>query len=65
MDDKQVQDIKSSGALVHVGNEQTAHQRALDKYQYENQSDRYYLYKVLINPFASIADTISPDSRLD
>lgn len=54
-------DVKAAGILAHLGNEQTAHQRALDLYKDGFSQPHYYLYEILINPFASISDNISPD----
>lgn len=51
-------EVKKAGIPVHIGNSETAHQRASDTLQ---TGVTYYLYKMFLNPFASVAETICPD----
>lgn len=52
-------DVKKSGATVHLGNLSAAHERA--EHEYEGGDPEYTVYKVILNPFASISDVICPD----
>jgi hypothetical protein len=51
-------EVKKAHVPVHIGNSETAHQRAADTLQ---TGATYYLYKMVLNPFASISETICPD----
>ena len=48
--------VKKAGIPVHIGNLNTANERAEDI-----GIKTYHLYKMVLNPFASISDTVCPD----
>ena len=52
--------IKNSGLPVHLGNREAAEERAVHEFD-GGDSDEYFLFKVVLNPFASISDTVCPD----
>lgn len=52
--------IKESGLPVHLGNRDAAEERAVHEFD-GGDSDEYFLFKVALNPLASISDTVCPD----
>lgn len=56
--------IKTSGVPVHLGNETTAHEVCAN-HHYDGGPKEYYLYKVMLNPFASISNVVCHDMAND
>lgn len=52
--------IKTAGVPVHLGNRKTAMDRGNDEY-HSGTTRKYTLYKIILNPFASISDVVCPD----
>lgn len=52
-------EIKDAGIPVHLGNLFSAHERA--EHEYDGGNGAYDIYKIMLNPFASISDTVCPD----
>lgn len=52
--------IQDTGIPVHLGNLDAAEERAIHEFD-GGDSDEYFLYKVALNPLASISDTVCPD----
>lgn len=53
--------MKSEGVPVHLGNEQASFERAVDNNASGSSSSEYYLYKVKLKAFSSVADNVCPD----
>lgn len=53
--------IKTSGVPVHLGNETTAHEVSANHHYNDGGPKKYYMYKVMLNPFASISDVVCED----
>lgn len=56
--------IKTAGVPVHLGNETTAHEVCAN-HHYDGGPKKYYMYKVMLNPFASISDVVCQDMSND
>lgn len=52
-------EIKDAGVSVHLGDLSSAHERA--EHEYDGGNGAYTVYKILLNPFASISDVVCPD----
>jgi len=52
-------EIKKAGITVHLGNRAAAEERM--EHEYEGGNPSYTLYKVILNPLASISDVVCPD----
>ena len=56
--------IKTAGVPVHLGNETTAHEVSAN-HHYDGGPKEYFIYKVMLNPFASISDVVCQDLSND
>ena len=52
--------IKAAGIPVHLGNEMTSHEVAAN-HHYDGGPRDYYVYKVMLNPLASISNVVCQD----
>lgn len=53
-------EVKKAGIPVHIGNRKTAHERAADLRR-QTGIRTFHLYKMVLNPFASISAIVCPD----